>query len=59
MRQFIIFQRQPHGAVFVKLPDYFKVEISIKNDMVLLDFMDGKNNETIFVSFYFSDNDEH
>ena len=36
MRQFTIFQRQPHGAVFVKLPDYFKVEISIKNDMVLL-----------------------
>ena len=59
MRQFIIFQRQPHGAVFVKLPDYFKVEISIKNDMVLLDFMDGKNNETIFVSFFFIDNDEH
>ena len=59
MRQFTILRRRPHGAVFVKLPDYFEVKLSIVNDMAILKFTNGKNNEIIFISFFLIDEDEH
>lgn len=59
MRRLTLFHRQPHGVAFVKLPDYFKVDISIENKMLLLTFIDGKNSETFFISFSLIDDEEH
>ncbi len=59
MKQLTILKRLPHGARFAQLPSNFKVDISIENDMMLVDFIDWKSNESLFFSFIFIDADKY
>ena len=59
MRPLTIVKLLPGGARFVQLPGCFKVDISIENDMVFVDFIDDKSNESLFYSFFFIDADIH
>ena len=59
MKQITIIKRLPHGVRFVQLPSDFNVDISIDNDMVFVEFLDWKTNDSLFFSFFFIDDDWH
>lgn len=43
----------------MQLPSDFKVDISIANDVVFVEFLDWKTSESLFFSFFFIDDDWH
>ena len=59
MKQITIIKRLPRGVRFVQLPSDFKVDISIANDVVFVEFLDWKTSESLFFSFFFIDDDWH
>ena len=59
MKQFTIIEKCPNGARFALIPNRFKLLISIKNNMVFLDFIDEQSLETVFGTFFFIDDDSY
>ena len=59
MKQFTIIEKCPNGARFTLIPNRFKLVISIRNNMVFLDFIDEQSLETVFGTFFFIDDDSY
>ena len=57
MKTLTIVEQLPHGARFAQLPINFKLNISIENDVVFLDFIEEQSNEVVFGTFFFIDYD--
>ena len=57
MKQLTIVKRLPHGARFAQLPNNFKVNICIKNDILVVDFMGLKSNVSLRYSLALIDAD--
>ena len=53
MKPLTIVEQLPHGARFAQLPNNFKLDISIRNDMVYIFFLDDKNNDVVFSTVLF------
>ena len=59
MKQFTIIEKCSNGARFAQIPSCFMLYISIKNDMVFLDFVDEQSFETVFRTFFFIDANDY
>ena len=57
MKQITIIEVLSNGARFAQLPSSFRLDISIKNDMLWLDFFDGDSGKLVFDTFSFIDED--
>ncbi len=57
MKQLTIIKRLPHGARFAQLPNNFKVNICIKNDILEVDFVGQKSNASLCYSLAHIDAD--
>ena len=58
MKDIIITETLPQGARFAQLSQNFKMQISIENDILFIDFFDEKSEELLFGTYEFVDWEE-
>ena len=55
MKNFVITQLLSHGARFAQLTSNFKLNVSIDNDVVFLEFVDEQSDQPLFDTFFILD----
>ena len=58
MKNIIITETLPQGARFAQLSQNFKMEISIENDILFIDFFDEQSGDLLFGTYEFVDWEE-
>ena len=57
MKNFVITQLLSHGARFAQLTSNFKLNVSIDNDVVFLEFVDEQSDQPLFDTFFILDHE--